>query len=399
MRFAVDIRTNGNAGIYRYARSIVPTLLALGRQGGPQVSLIYSPQQSTFLQGVAGLSQGNRVEHLCAPNERFVRNSDVVRRWIHQQRCICYFSVNYLFDPLIEVPVAFVLHDVIPLLPEHTFSDAVAVEAYGTDSVQAVEDTLAMMYGRRAGAGGGVYARYFAEMIPRLVDRADLVITVSATSRTMIEDVLPMAKQKLRIIPNGFDERLFHARRSPGGGRDGLARILFVGSDRPHKRLGDLLDAFERLEPSLQRRAALSIVSPAPLMRSTLERIDALKSHVSISIEIGITDSDLAHRYHSAAAVCLPSEIEGFGLVGVEAAACARPVIASDIAAFRETLGESAYYYPPSDAGALARHISNAILSPLAPAKPGRHIGSWGETAKGLFHALVDLTSADGKGA
>ena len=53
----------------------------------------------------------------------------------------------------------------------------------------------------------------------------------------------------------------------------------------------------------------------------------------------------------------IPSRWEGFGLVAVEAMASGVPVIASDIPALREVVGDAALLVPPSDPMALADAI------------------------------------------
>src|SRR5205814_4137088 len=65
-------------------------------------------------------------------------------------------------------------------------------------------------------------------------------------------------------------------------------------------------------------------------------------------------------------AVCVPSIAEGFGLPILEAAAAGAPVIASDIAVFREVAGEAVWYAAAREerawAGALERVVGDKEL-------------------------------------
>ena len=57
----------------------------------------------------------------------------------------------------------------------------------------------------------------------------------------------------------------------------------------------------------------------------------------------------LASVYRRAAVVLLPSDAEGFALPVVEAMACGRPVVASDLPVLREVGGDAAFYCPVAD--------------------------------------------------
>ncbi len=74
--------------------------------------------------------------------------------------------------------------------------------------------------------------------------------------------------------------------------------------------------------------------------------------------------TDIATAYSLAAVVVAPSiQAEGFGRVPVEAQAMGRPVIASDIGGFRETVidGVTGLLVPPGDAGKLASALAGAL--------------------------------------
>ncbi len=81
-----------------------------------------------------------------------------------------------------------------------------------------------------------------------------------------------------------------------------------------------------------------------------------------------VPDSHLAAIYSGAHALVLPSEDEGFGLPAVEALACGTPVVACEIPALREVLGERATFVDPGDLPGLIA-AAQGVRRP-APAPP-----------------------------
>jgi glycosyltransferase involved in cell wall biosynthesis len=81
-----------------------------------------------------------------------------------------------------------------------------------------------------------------------------------------------------------------------------------------------------------------------------------------------VPDEDLAAIYSGARALVFPSDDEGFGLPTVEALACGTPVVACDVPALHEVLGDRATFVEQGDlagllaAGAAARRPAPAPL-------------------------------------
>jgi glycosyltransferase involved in cell wall biosynthesis len=91
--------------------------------------------------------------------------------------------------------------------------------------------------------------------------------------------------------------------------------------------------------------------NPASISRDQLERW-----HAQGDVEWWGHRADMAQVLRSAHVVCLPSYREGLPKVLLEAAACGRPMIASDVPGCREIAihNETALLVPPRDALALA---------------------------------------------
>jgi glycosyltransferase involved in cell wall biosynthesis len=115
----------------------------------------------------------------------------------------------------------------------------------------------------------------------------------------------------------------------------------------PRKRVAALADT--------PRAVPLVLVGPArPWARE-------LGARDGITVTGHVTDEELAALYTGARALVFPSDDEGFGLPTVEALACGTPVVACDVPALREVLGDRAAFVDRDDlpglmaAGAAAR--------------------------------------------
>jgi glycosyltransferase involved in cell wall biosynthesis len=86
-----------------------------------------------------------------------------------------------------------------------------------------------------------------------------------------------------------------------------------------------------------------------------------------------LQEDELARVMAGAAALALPSWYEGFGLPALEALACGIPVVAADLPALREVLGDQAELVPPGDADALAATLAKVLEDPGGePARTAR---------------------------
>lgn len=77
--------------------------------------------------------------------------------------------------------------------------------------------------------------------------------------------------------------------------------------------------------------------------------------------------------YHHADVVALPSLSEGFSISMLEAMAHGKPVVATDIPAFREALGADHYLVPPESPGPLAEELHRVLAEPAYATALGEH--------------------------
>jgi phosphatidyl-myo-inositol alpha-mannosyltransferase len=164
---------------------------------------------------------------------------------------------------------------------------------------------------------------------------------------------------RYRVIPNGVE--LPRARVEPNPRAEpGKLAIVFVGQAVERKGLPVLLRAFEALREHVD--ATLTIVGAAPEEVSHMlldDRGVRVLGKVSEERKIGeLQDADL---------LCAPSlGGESFGMVLTEAFAAGKPVVASDIAGYRDVVrdGVDGKLVPAGDALALADTLRELSMAP-----------------------------------
>ncbi|WBK00331.1 glycosyltransferase family 4 protein [Methylocystis parvus] len=169
----------------------------------------------------------------------------------------------------------------------------------------------------------------------------------------------------------------------------GRPYFLGVGTVEPRKGYPVALDALEKLWDAGVDASYVVVGGKGWGMRQFERR---LKHHPEFGKRLfwldRASDADLAFLYRNARALALASVAEGFGLPIVEAANYGAPVIATDIAVFREVAGDSARYFDLLDSDSLAERMREALAE--KPAAPVVAPTSWRESATQLLGIARD---------
>lgn len=178
--------------------------------------------------------------------------------------------------------------------------------------------------------------------------------------------------------------------RGAGGavaGTVGGPYVLFAGSLEPHKNPRLPVDALAGT------REDVRLVMVGPWSRRRTER---LRRHVASHGLAGrvtaagyVDAATLASLTAGAAAVLVPSLVEGFGLPALEAMAAGTPVVASTAPALVEVVGDAGPALPPDRPDLWAAAIDRLVADPEARADAAargraRAAGfTWQRTARG----------------
>lgn len=184
---------------------------------------------------------------------------------------------------------------------------------------------------------GSVMPSSAIQRLETAISRADHIVSISQTTTdALIEGGIPA--NHITTTRLGVSADFFEGTPSSSRGtatRFGITKpyILYVGAMNLRKGLPTLAAAVRQL--ASEREVELVAVGPPPPDGLSAWQLDhKWMRHLGY-----VAERDLLDLYATAAAVAIPTRLEGFGLPLIEAMASGVPVVASDIPVFREIGG------------------------------------------------------------
>lgn len=226
---------------------------------------------------------------------------------------------------------------------------------------------------------------YLDLMLPKFMQRADVVIAVSENTRRDVARLMQVPADKVSVIYEGVNAQ-FRPINDPA--RCELVRrkyklparyILFFSTIEPRKNLVTLLEAYARLRKQMADAPSLVVMGRKGwLYEDTLKRIVELGLTQDVFLTDWVEGEDVPVVLSLAEVFVFPSLYEGFGLTPLEAMACGAPVISSNASSLPEVIGDAGILLDPHDVGGFA----NAMLRVLSDDARRREL-----RARGLHQA------------
>jgi glycosyltransferase involved in cell wall biosynthesis len=205
--------------------------------------------------------------------------------------------------------------------------------------------------------------RLYGPFLEAFYRRANCIV-VPTPRHIEISRFVSKYREKCRVVPFGVPVSRFEldetGRKKADELRDGLPSVLCVGRLVTYKGVEFLIRALENIN------ARLRIIGTGPL-EGSLKNLAQEKGIANRVEFLGwVSDQDLVTYYHACDVFVLPSitNAEMFGVVQLEAMACRKPVISTNLptgVSWVNQHGKTGYVVPPGNTEELAKSIQHLI--------------------------------------
>jgi glycosyltransferase involved in cell wall biosynthesis len=194
----------------------------------------------------------------------------------------------------------------------------------------------------------------------------DGFILNSRDTRRSVFSLTGEGKPALVAYPGGdrFSARISQDEVSARSSAEGPFRIVFLANITPRKELHTLVTGLSGLaEKAWELLVVGSEETDASYVRSVKEQIEMAGIQQQVSFLGRVPDGKVAEILARSHLMAVPSSMEGFGIVYLEAMGFGLPVIASRVGGAGEIVchGGNGFLVDPGDAGAVARHVRDLM--------------------------------------
>jgi D-inositol-3-phosphate glycosyltransferase len=274
-----------------------------------------------------------------------------------------------------------------------------------------IAHTLGLVKNRTLATGARPEPALRIRVEGEIARQADMLIASTADENADLVRIYGADPGRVFVVPPGVDLSMFQpinpsdARRKIGYGPGRL--LLFVGRLERLKGVEVVIRALALLRDRRHSDVRLLILGEDSKDgdESEKDRLKAAASALGVRDGVDFLGSVAHHElpfFYSAADVCvMPSYSESFGLVGLEAQACGRPVVGSDVSGLRSVVRDevTGYLIHGHEPGAYAERIGRLLDNPELAQQMGRRGRllaqrfSWNRTAdmlEELFDEVVE---------
>jgi glycosyltransferase involved in cell wall biosynthesis len=279
--------------------------------------------------------------------------------------------------------------------PDLVFSYCLYPDGYaGLTIAKALRVPFAAM-----GVGSDVHSihdRFSLKHTKALLREADLLLAISGDLRQRMIS-LGAPPEKTCTVISGSDPEVFHVRdraaaRVQLGINPSAEAIVFIGRMDLRKGLRELVEAAASLQPNRPNLHVYLVGDgpDAPLVQSAIAQHNAGSF---IHLLPGCPFDQVAVWMAAADLVTLPSYMEGCPNVILEALACGRPVVATNVGGIPEIMSDACgRLVPPRDTTALAQALDAVLNSTWdASSIAATFSRGWSVVAAELLDALQTI--------
>jgi D-inositol-3-phosphate glycosyltransferase len=255
--------------------------------------------------------------------------------------------------------------------------------------------TLALMKNQVASSASEMETGRRIDVETEIVHFADRLIAATPAEQSQLQWLYGADLDRIAVVPPGVDTRHFYpmshtAARDRVGVPHGDWNILFVGRIEHLKGVDTLIRAIALLAhecPTWVAKMCVAIIGgdPAGDDNAEMARLKTMREQLGLShlvTFLGARDQDqLRYYYNAADFVVMPSRYESFGMVALEAMACGRPVIASEVGglAYLVRDGETGFHVREGDPVQLATAMARLLQDEATRMRLGQQAVAWAQ--------------------
>jgi glycosyltransferase involved in cell wall biosynthesis len=194
-------------------------------------------------------------------------------------------------------------------------------------------------------------------VVPTVLKKADIIVTVSRYTKGEIIDKFDLPEDKIHLVPNAISDDWFQPPLSVG---DRQNYIFSVAGEQPSKNVKRLLHAFSIAKPYLDQDTRLKVAGIKARYHPFFKRTAGLYNiENNVDFLDYLPERELRDLYRKAKLFVFASLFEGFGIPLVEAMACGTPVVCSNTTSMPEVVGSAATTFNPLCVGEIASCIQD----------------------------------------
>ncbi|GAA0439027.1 hypothetical protein GCM10008983_14910 [Lentibacillus halophilus] len=200
----------------------------------------------------------------------------------------------------------------------------------------------------------------------KILEQSDRIIVVGERLREEMLTAFSIDSGKISIINMGVNRHVFRRQdKTEMRQRLGLAAdetvLLFVGNLIRAKGLDDLIAAYDNVS-NRHNHVSLHLIGEAKDATYFASLSEEVKKRDAIRIHDALPQERIAEWMAAADVFVLPSHMEGFGLVALEAMACGLPVVGTDVGGLSYLLADdTGLLAAPHDPDELAATIDHVL--------------------------------------
>ena len=205
------------------------------------------------------------------------------------------------------------------------------------------------------------FSTFQKNIIHNTYSMASQILLSSSPLKNAISKNFNTHKSKLNLLPNPVDENLFTLRKVPNINPQFI--IVCISLFRPEKRIDLVLESFNNLVHS-GIKAKLKLIGDGPLKHEIENQIQKLGISDLVELPGYLSQNRIVEELHNSHFLVLPSDIETFGMVLVEAQVCGLPVVATDCGGPKDIItAESGILVTPGSVSELTGGMKKLIRS------------------------------------